>query len=50
VNTLTNEVDLKTIEIENDFDIRVESLIDDIHKCREDFKSNLNKYKEFYKK
>ena len=43
-------MDLKFLELENDMDIRVESLIAELHKFREEFRADLNKFQEIYKK
>ena len=41
---------MKIENIENEMDIRVESLISEIHKYRDDYRLQLNKYKEELKK
>ncbi len=36
--------------IENEMDIRIESLVSDIHKYREEFKVKLSKSKEYFER
>ena len=40
----------KIEKIENEMDIRVESLISEIHQYRDDYREKLNKFKEDFKK
>jgi hypothetical protein len=41
---------LKVENIENELDMKVESLIEDIHKFRDDLRLQLNKYKQDFGK
>ena len=36
--------------IENDIDIKIESIVDQLHQMREEFKKDLNEIKENYKR
>jgi hypothetical protein len=40
-----NELNTKILIVENEMDIRVESLVSEIHKYREEFKQKLDRYK-----